>query len=127
MTLPVLQDDIIFGNDYLLTFGDFDKLTAKKRLHESMIEAGLEKASVSGYHTHVAETDQFITPTDICTLMRYERFLDIRYYFIPSRKYFSLWNCMNNELEILPIELVKAYLEREKQQNDKKQKLFDEH
>jgi hypothetical protein len=79
LTGPQKNGVIIFGNDYLLRFDNNNKLLDRKRLHKNIIwtEFGqkLEEGNevVAGSHTHLPETGDFITATDICTLMLYEK------------------------------------------------------
>ena len=79
ITGPEKNGVVIFGNDYLLTFDKNNKLKAKKQVHKNIIVtrygSGQTQGSdiVSGVHTHLPSTGNFITPTDICTLMLYEK------------------------------------------------------
>lgn len=80
LTGPKNRGVVIFGNDYLLTFDGNNKLLVKKQLHKNIIpvyygtkeEEG--KQSVGAMHSHLPETGQFMTATDICTLMLYGKF-----------------------------------------------------
>jgi hypothetical protein len=80
LTGPQNSGVVIFGNDYFLTFDDNNKLLVKKQLHKNIIPVyygGKEeenKKSVGAVHSHLPETGEFMTATDICTLMLYEKF-----------------------------------------------------
>ncbi len=70
---------VIFGNDYLITFSENNKVITKKQLHKNIIPIYYNKKEVDGkdegaVHSHLPETGEFITATDICTLMLYEKF-----------------------------------------------------
>lgn len=110
LTGPQQGGVVIFGNDYLLTFGADNKLISKKNLHRNIIsikygnkeEDG--KEIVGTMHSHLPETGEFITPTDICTLMLYAKFAKWQQHYVVSEKYFNIWNCNVNELTVLPKE-----------------------
>jgi hypothetical protein len=71
LTGPQQNGVVIFGNDYLLTFDKNNKLTLKKQLHKNIIpiyygvkeEEG--KQIEGAMHSHLPETGDFITATDI--------------------------------------------------------------
>lgn len=66
--------------------------------------------TVSGIHSHVIEKWLTITPTDICTLMLYQRFTNWESYTTVSKKYVSIWNA-NNKLIIMKTENFKNMAE----------------
>ncbi|MFN8251902.1 MAG: hypothetical protein U0V75_08455 [Ferruginibacter sp.] len=49
-------------------------------------------------HTHLGETGDFITATDICTLMLYARFANWQQHMVISENYVSIWDCKQNSL-----------------------------
>lgn len=107
LTGPRSNGVVIFGNDYLLNFNDDNKLTGKRQLHKNIIVANYGEKAEDGkevfgaMHTHLPETGDFITSTDICTLMLYEKFAKWKQYNIVSENYFSIWNCETNQLVTL--------------------------
>ena len=104
LTGPQNNGVVIFGNDDLLTFDNENKLINRKQLHRNIIVTNYGekiedgKEIVGAMHTHLPETGDFITATDICTLMLYEKFAKWKQYNIISKNYFSIWNCETNEL-----------------------------
>ena len=58
-------------------------------------------------HNHLPETGDFITPTDICTLMLYEKFAGWKNHIVVSKKYMSIWNCKADELFIMTTDAMK--------------------
>lgn len=104
LTGPQINGVIIFGNDYLLTFDKNNNLKNKKKLHQNIIitdfaEAQSKNDSIIGaMHTHLPSTGDFITPTDICTLMLYEKFVEWDQYIVVSDDYVSIWNCKTDQL-----------------------------
>jgi hypothetical protein len=105
---PKKNGVMIFGNDYLLNFDENNKLLSRKQLHKNIIPmefGGKDEIEVS-MHSHLPETGDFITPTDICTLMLYAKFAKIKQHYVISKKYVSIWDC---EKEILAIMTTKAW------------------
>jgi len=110
LTGPKKNDVVIFGNDYLLTFDQNNNLVSKKQLHQNIIPisySNVTEGEVVEMHTHLPETGELITATDICTLMLYEKFANWTTHNVVSKKYLSIWNCQTDELVILPMKTVK--------------------
>ena len=110
LTGPKKSDVVIFGNDYLLTFDQNNKLINKKQLHQNIIPISYSNSAqgeVVEMHTHLPETGALITATDVCTLMLYEKFAHWTTHNVVSKKYLSIWDCQTDELLILPMSTVK--------------------
>ena len=110
LTGPKKSDVVIFGNDYLLTFDQNNNLVSKKELHQNIIPisySNTTEGEVVEMHTHLPETGELITATDVCTLMLYEKFANWTTHNVVSKKYLSIWNCQTDELVILPMKTVK--------------------
>ncbi|HEX8574964.1 MAG TPA: hypothetical protein VF677_01585 [Flavobacterium sp.] len=128
LTGPKNNGVVVFGNDYLLTFNKENKLTLKKQLHKNIIpieygakvEEGNEVEAT--IHSHLPETGDFITATDICTLMLYEKFAKWKTHHVVSKRYLNVWNCKTDELNIIPIDLIKKISKDEEKRNKKKAK-----
>lgn len=103
---------VIFGNDYLLTFDKYNMLTGKKQLHKNIIPINYggkeeEGKEIEGtIHSHLPETGDFITATDICTLMLYEKFTKWKQHNVVSKKYLNIWNCLTDELVVIPMSTI---------------------
>jgi len=98
---------IIFGNDYLLTFNKKNKLVAKKQLHQNIISVEYGKLDkneemIGAIHNHSSETGDFMTATDICTLMLYSKYTKWKTHNVISEKYLNIWNCETNQLTVIP-------------------------
>jgi len=112
LTGPKQSGVVIFGNDYLLTFNKNNSLTDTKRLHKNIIPIGFGDKQKEGndvvatMHSHLPETGDFITATDICTLMLYEKFAKWKRHNVVSKKYLNIWNCQTDELNVIPIETI---------------------
>lgn len=99
---------LIFGNDYLLRFNIANELTSIKKLHKNIIpiytKSDSGKTASSTMHTHLKESGDFMSATDICTLLLYERFTSWQTHYVISKDYVSLWDCKKNMLIILTME-----------------------
>jgi hypothetical protein len=128
LTGPKNNDVVIFGNDYLLTFNNDNKLTLKKQLHKNIIPIEYGKKVADGkeveatIHSHLPETGDFITATDICTLMLYEKFAKWKLHNVVSKKYLNIWNCETNELNVISMEVVEKINKDQEKRNKKKNK-----
>ena len=109
LTGPTQRNVVLFGNDYLLTFNKDNKLVSKKQLHRNLIpiqytddgkmEGGGDVESSA--HTHLPETGELITSTDICTLMLYGKFAKWKSHMVAGKKMVSIWNCQTNTLAVI--------------------------
>lgn len=99
---------VLFGNDYRIVFDKNDNITLVKKMHNSLIVSEIggdtAKVQIAGMHTHLAKYSDFMTATDICTLMLYEKFTTWHQYTVLSKKYASVWDCKENTLTIYTVE-----------------------
>jgi len=97
LTGPTQNGVVVFGNDYLLTYDNENNLVSKKQLHKNIIviETGNkgDKKEIGSMHSHLPETGDLITATDICTLMLYSPFTSWEQHMVISPKAVSIWNC----------------------------------
>ena len=128
LTGPQQEGVVIFGNDYLLTFDKSNRLTLKKQLHKNIIPIyyggkETEGKQVEGtMHSHSPETGDFITATDICTLMLYEKFAKWKTHNVVSKKYLNLWNCEKDQLTVISMDAVEKINKDIEKRNKKKNK-----
>jgi len=105
LTAPQKEGVVLFGNDYLLTFDKVDNLIEKKQIHRNLIPIYFGESEgkevVATVHSHAHETGDFITPTDICTLMLYARFAEWKRHFVISENYVSIWDVETETLKII--------------------------
>lgn len=132
LTGPSVDNVVIFGNDYLITFNNKNEVKNVEKLHNSMIAQNIndEKIgkTISGVHSHVIEKWQMITPTDICTLMLYQNLTGWGSYITISKKFTSIWNSNNNTV-IMKTEdykkMTENILERNSDKTDSKENAED--
>lgn len=128
LTGPKNSGVVIFGNDYLLTFDNNNKLITKKQLHKNIIpvyygtkeEEG--KQTVGAMHSHLPETGQFMTATDICTLMLYGKFAKWEQHIVVSEKYMNIWSCKTEQLTVIPRDVVDKINKDQEKRNKKDKK-----
>ncbi|WP_029906903.1 hypothetical protein [Prevotella sp. 10(H)] len=102
LTAPKVTGVVLFGNDYLMVFDKDNNLVEKEKLHRNLIPVKFddEKEAVASVHSHAIGTNEFITPTDICTLMLYAKFAGWKQHIVMSQNYVSIWDCVNQSLVI---------------------------
>jgi hypothetical protein len=107
LTGPQQGNVVLFGNDYLLEFDADNKVKSMKKLHRNLISmdygppAADGKAEAVTMHSHLPGTGDFITATDICTLMLYEKMARWKQHSVISANYLSIWDCRTNGLVVL--------------------------
>ncbi len=118
---------VLFGNDYLLTFDKNNNLITKKRLHRNLIpvyytDQEETNKPLGTMHSHASETGDFMTATDICTLMLYARYADWKQHTVVSEKYMSIWNCETQQLNVIPMEAMKKIWKDQEKKKDRENK-----
>jgi hypothetical protein len=103
LTGPQLADVVVFGNDYRIDFDESNNIVAMTRLHKNIIPFtyGKGDAQRAAMHSHLPSTGDYITATDVCTLMLYEKFPHWKQYYVISKNYISIWDCTKDELVVL--------------------------
>jgi hypothetical protein len=125
LTGTQLHGVVFFGNDYLMTFDAKNNVVTAKPLHKNLIPVYLKtdsgKIVKENFHIHLPPTDEFITATDICTLMLYEKLTDWDSHIVRSKNYVSIWDCKKNELLIMTAEAIKRIEDDQKTRHPDKQ------
>jgi hypothetical protein len=124
MTGPQQTGVVIMGNDYEIDFNDKNEITHVRKIHSSIIplEYSGEKEVVGAMHTHLATTGDFITATDVCTLMLYAKTAKWKQHYVMSEKYVSIWTAEKNHLLILTKEIFDKIGNDSDKRNKKKKK-----
>ncbi|MBE9585681.1 hypothetical protein IM792_14585 [Mucilaginibacter sp. JRF] len=100
---------VIFGNDYRIDFDKKDKITQVTKLHNSIIPienpgknvTDSSKIIVASFHNHVKGKDEFITVTDLCTIMLYAHLTTWKTCYVMSNTYVSIWDVNQKKLAII--------------------------
>lgn len=122
LTGPTVDGVVIFGNDYLLTIDKKGKVKSRQALHQNIIPMEFsnadeqEDAKIS-MHSHNAKTGDFITATDVCTLLLYARAANWRMHYVISPKYLNIWDCETESLQLLPRDSFKKIIEDQEKRN----------
>lgn len=91
---------VIIGNDYLLTYNRKNILKKKSKIHNSILHFPYssedENIIESTFHSHVLS--DYITSTDICTLLLYKDFIEWKQHIVISKKEVSIFNIENEQL-----------------------------
>ena len=121
LTGPSVNGVVIFGNDYLLTFDKKNNLKTIKQLHKNIIPIEFKKDDNTEMtaHTHLPETGDFITATDICTLMLYGKSAGWKQHNVVSQKYMNIWNINTDNLFVMTMDAVKKINEDQKERHKK--------
>jgi hypothetical protein len=126
LTGPTQNGIVLIGNDYLLTFDTEGKLLTKKQLHKNLIPINYggkkDEQAVGAMHTHLPETGDFITATDICTLMLYEKFAGWKTHNVVSKNYLNIWNCETDQLTVISMDAVDKINKDQEKRSKKKNK-----
>jgi hypothetical protein len=106
LTGPKANGLIILGNDYLIDFDKTGKITQRRKLHRNIIlfETKVGDNQETGIHSHLPETGNFITATDVCTLMLYKHATGWKTHIVTSKNYVSIWDMKEGGLAILTLE-----------------------
>lgn len=106
LTQPKDGGTMMLGNDYLLTYNVKHQLTDSRQLHKhintlSFVRGNaLDTTFTGGAHSHIDEADQFITATDVCTLMLYSVDPFWKQHYVISTRYVNVWDFRKKELMI---------------------------
>lgn len=127
LTATTKSNIVYFGNDYLLKFDKDYKFISNKKLHQNLIPneygAAIKETDgevVGAVHMHLPNTGDYITATDICTLMLYEQIAKWKTYTVVSKNYVNLWNCETNTLVVITTATLDKISEDTKKRNKKK-------
>lgn len=115
---------VLLGNDYLVYFDPENQVKHKKKLHRNIIElqtstVDTTQLTFGAIHTHLPETGEFITATDICTLLLYKDFADWKQHIVVSENYMSILNLESINLMILPKEVIERIEKDQKKRRSK--------
>lgn len=102
LTGPNKSGVVIIGNDYLIRFDQHNRVTEKRALHQGIIEFRYKDGEEISFHTHAPSSGEYITPTDICTLLLYERFTPWKLHVVISESNVSIWDIGSEELTVIP-------------------------
>ncbi|WP_345953895.1 hypothetical protein [Mucilaginibacter sp. PAMB04168] len=106
LTGPTVSNVIVFGNDYLIEFDQSNNILSKKKLHRNILPMQTKHGDgqTAGVHNHQPETGDFITATDVCTLMLYKNITDWKTHYVLSKNYVSSWDMAKGGMVVLTMD-----------------------
>lgn len=102
LTGPQENGVVPFGNDYVLYYAKNGDYIKQEKIHNSYIPtpAGNKNKSVlQAVHSHVL--NDYISSTDICSVLLYKRFITWNQLIVMGRNFTSIWDVQSNKLKII--------------------------
>ena len=95
LTGPQVSGVVLIGNDYKLDYNKKNEFVKKIKIHNSLLQfpyksENTENPTVSTIHSHVV-TD-YISSTDICTLLLYKDYIEWKQHIVISEKEVSIFD-----------------------------------
>ncbi|MGE3801064.1 MAG: hypothetical protein AB7H80_08605 [Candidatus Kapaibacterium sp.] len=105
LTGPQQSGVVIFGNDYLITLDQKNKVVTATQLHKNLIPIPYNPDDTTenptSMHSHKESTEPWMTVTDVCTLLLYADYLPWEQHTVVAEDYISWWNFEEQNLVIL--------------------------
>ncbi|PIF05993.1 MAG: hypothetical protein CSA36_03835, partial [Draconibacterium sp.] len=100
LTGPQVSGVVLLGNDYKLSYDKKNEFKKKKN-HNSILQfpytsGDKENPTVSTIHSHVIT--EYISSTDICTLLLYKNYVEWKQHIVMSKKKVSIFNLEKESL-----------------------------
>lgn len=101
LTGPQVSGIVLLGNDYKLSYNKKNEFIKKEKIHNSIIRfpytsEDKNNPTVSTIHSHVV-TD-YISSTDICTLLLYKNYIEWNQHIVMSEKEVSIFDLEKESL-----------------------------
>lgn len=118
LSAPFHPGDVLFGNDYVLTYSNENKFLSRKKLHSHLISLPMKAVphdtlEVWTAHPHTEESSAFISSTDICILLLYSQFTNWKKHIVFSSGYVSLFDMEKKTLTLLTRKAFEKIYERQ--------------
>lgn len=101
LTGPQVSGIVLLGNDYKLSYDKKNEFKDKKKIHNSILQfpynsEDKENPTVSTIHSHVIT--EYISSTDICTLLLYKNYVEWNQHIVMSEKEVSIFDLEKESL-----------------------------
>ena len=101
LTGTQVSEIVIIGNDYKLTYDKKNKFKKKEKIHNSILQfqytsKDKDNPTVSTFHSHVIT--EYISSTDICTLLLYKNYVEWNQHIVLSEKEVSIFDLEKESL-----------------------------
>jgi hypothetical protein len=119
LTGPQVGGVVLIGNDYKLSYDKNNKFDEKMKIHNSILQFAYnsgdkENKTVETFHSHIVT--EYVSSTDICTLLLYKDYVEWNKHIVMSKKEVSIFDM---EKETLFTMKRKAWEKIAKHQNAK--------
>ncbi|PNW26924.1 hypothetical protein [Formosa algae] len=99
ITGPQVSGIVILGNDYKLSYNKTNEFKTKAKIHKSILQfpytsEDKDNPTVSTIHTHLIT--EYISSTDICTLLLYKDYVEWKQHIVMHDKEVSIFD-LNKE------------------------------
>ncbi|WP_448697852.1 hypothetical protein ACFGVR_13675 [Mucilaginibacter sp. AW1-3] len=103
ITAQTTPNEVLLGNDYLISFDNDNNIIKKTKLHNNLIPLGTGGTDPikASSHQHLGQTSPFITATDICAFKLWKSRTTWVISFVVSAGYVSAYHFRDEFLEIL--------------------------
>ena len=113
LTDPQKSGEVLLGNDYLLKYNSNNILEKKEKLHTELITLPYKnKGSKPEPSMHPHTLNDYITSTDICTLLLYRDFVDWKNHIVIGKKYVTIFWMNKEELTFFSKELFEKMMKK---------------
>jgi hypothetical protein len=101
LTGPQVGGVVLIGNDYKLSYDKNNKFDEKMKIHNSILQfpynsGDKENKTVKTFHSHIVT--EYISSTDICTLLLYKNYVEWNKHIVISKKEVSIFDMENETL-----------------------------
>jgi len=119
LTGPQIGGVVLIGNDYKLSYDKRNRFDKKMKIHNSILQfpynsGDKENPTVQTFHSHIVT--EYISSTDICTLLLYKDYVEWNQHIVISEKEVSIFDL---EKESLFTMKTKAWEKIAEHQNEK--------
>ena len=95
LTGPQISGVVLMGNDYKLSYDKNNTFVKKMKIHNSILQfrytsGEKENKMVETIHSHIVT--EYISSTDICTLLLYKNYVEWNKHIVMSKKEVSIFD-----------------------------------
>lgn len=106
LTAAQEEGNVLFGNDYVLEYSPENKFLHARKENHAMSQAPMEvkennRGEFISWHTHTEGEPEYITATDVCTLLLYGEYTNWDKHVVISGSVASVWDVRKRTLEII--------------------------
>jgi len=101
LTGPQVSGIVLLGNDYKLSYDKKNEFKKKEKIHNTILQfpytsENKENPTVSTIHSHIIT--EYISSTDICTLLLYKKYVEWNQHIVMSEKEVSIFDLEKESL-----------------------------